>query len=241
MENLHLAALEEVRRERTEYLAELTDEERTAFLAQLLAELNDPSPLPNLHEMAPTVATLSDKNLTYYPPDEQSGVINNRPCVVQAAIWQNGNWRARCGCDQVGNCSTLNHGRSYMAVNYNRGRGRGMFDIRVYLRRYGREHFHGRGWDYFENCHAAYKLWRSGLLTGPDNPGRQGHFFNGNNQTPGLRTGTLGIAAYTPGTTTRVWWGLWYFDSQSFVWWENLGDEWLRCGKDYGIWIEDTN
>ena len=241
MDNLYQAALDDARKERAEYLAALTDAERTDMLMRLLSESNDPSPSPNFNEMG-SAFTLVPESKGGVPPDEQSLELKEAAALATSVRFDagnmrtNGNWRSRCGCDATGTCSTSSHGWSYMTVDYNAGRGRGAFDIVVYVRHYGREYFGGKSWDFFVNCPAAYRLWNSGRLTGPGSARRAGSFPSGNNQTPGAHTGTLGVAAYTPGTNTIAWWGRWYFDQAGSGW----GAEWLHCGKDYEIWFGDV-
>lgn|GEM_PF-5335404 len=241
MENLYLAAREAARKERADYVAALTEAERTAFLISLLAESNDPLPSPNLGEMG-VAAILAPRACEGLAPDEQSlevkeaALLATRVQFAGGTHRNNGNWRSRCGCDATGACSTSSHGTSYVAVDYNAGGGRGAFDIIVYIRHYGREYFGGKSWDFFVNCPVAYRLWNSGRLTGPGSAGRGGYFSSGNNQTPGRHTGALGVAAYMPGTNTIAWWGRWYFDESGNGW----GAEWLHCGKDYDIWFEDA-
>jgi hypothetical protein len=239
MKNLYLAAIDEVRAERDEYLATLTEAERTAYLKQLLSETDPPRALNTENDFVRSLAFTDAEGL---PPDEQSVEIEDASVLATRIRFAGGNhvnspnWRSRCGCDQTGPCTTLKHGTSYVAVDYNYGIGRGAFDIVVYIRHYGRDYFGNRPWDQFVNCAAAYKLWRSGRLTGPGSPGREGYFSSGNNQTAGDHKGTLGVAAYLPGTDTMAWNCRWYFDGPGDGW----GAEWLHCGKDYNIWLADA-
>lgn len=233
--NPHLNALDEMRTERAEYIKVLTEAERIAFLTQLLSETDVPETPDSGH--CP-VAIIEDG----IAPDEQSLEVEDARLLVRgiklvgANHINNARWRSRCGCDAAGPCTTSKHGTSYIAVDYNHEVGRGAFDIIVYIRHYGRDYFGGKTWDYFVNSAAAYKLWRSGRLTGPGSPSREGYFSSGNNQTAGEHKGTLGVAAYQPGTNTIAWWGRWYFDGPGNGW----GAEWLHCGKDYNIWFADN-
>lgn len=240
MKNLHLIGLNEANTERSEYLASLTDAERTEYLMQLLSESDGLQTIGQTED--DSSGRLALVTSTARPPDEQSLEVESAGLLatgikLAGKRWaRNARWRTRCGCDQTSPCTTSNHGTSYVAVDYNYGIGRGAFDIVVYIRHYGRDYFEGRPWDQFVNCAAAYKLWRSGRLFGPGAPGRGGYFSSGNNQTGGDHKGTLGVAAYLPGTETLAWTGRWYFDEPGSEW----GTEWLHCGKDYAIWLEDV-
>ncbi|MDQ0902039.1 hypothetical protein QFZ80_005867 [Paenibacillus sp. V4I7] len=56
---------------------------------------------------------------------------------------------------------------------------------------------------------------------------------------PGKHTGTLGVEVLEKNTTNTIWWGLWYFNL-GFKDHRDWGDQWLRCGHNYGFWLQDT-
>ncbi|OLS35448.1 hypothetical protein [Bacillus sp. MRMR6] len=176
-------------------------------------------------------------------PDEVSSeeYRQNAPVVlINSWATKNPNFRKRCGCDDVSTCPSTNHGQSYAAVDYNYGKGPGKYNIKVWIKHYGKENYgkwptFEERWRQFQRAPIAYNHFQTAILPGPNAPGRQGYFRNGNNQTPGLRTGTLGLEVYDKRTGSSVWRSLYYFD-QGFG---SFGREWLRCGHDYGFQFED--
>lgn len=176
-------------------------------------------------------------------PDDVSSVEyrQNAPVIlVNSWAERNPNFRKRCGCDDFGSCPSTNHGTSYAAVDYNHGVGPGKYNIKVWIKHYGKEYYgtpntFEERWRKFQNAPRAYNHFKTEILSGPGAPGRQGYFENGNNQTRGLRTGTLGLEVYDKTTGKSVWRSLYYFD-QGFGDW---GREWLRCGHDYGFQFKD--
>nr|WP_088325874.1 hypothetical protein [Bacillus cereus] len=158
--------------------------------------------------------------------------------MVNGRVEQNPNMRSRCGCDNFGPCSTYNHGQSYLAVDYNHGIGPGKYNILITVQRYGEEYY-GTGqdaWYRFQHAPGTYTGNRTSKLGGPGAAGREFYFRNGNNQTPGLRTGALGVEVFDKRTDRSLGWGLWYFTAG---WSNDWGREWYRCGQDYGFWFED--
>lgn len=170
-----------------------------------------------------------------YEPTRTSS-NNHLVKLDQAGASKNGNWRSRCGCDRTGICTTSQHGTSYVAVDYNLGRGRGKYDIRAVINHYGRDYY--ENWEDFQFAfeNSTYGLVRTGRLYGQGSPGREGYFSTGGNQTPGDHDGTLGVEVFDPGTNNRLYWALWDFNSG----WQNWGDQWLHCGHDYGFWFSDN-
>lgn len=175
-------------------------------------------------------------------PDEVSSEFREDAPVVLVNSWaeKNPNFRGRCGCNPVGTCSSLNRGTSYVAVDYNHGVGPGKYNIKVWIKHYGKEYYgrhstHAERWRSFIRAPASYNHFQTSILTGPNSPGRQGYMQNDNNDTPGLQTGTLGLEVYDKKTGKSVWRSLYYFDSGFGSW----GREWLRCGHDYGFQFKD--
>ncbi|MEH7644314.1 hypothetical protein [Bacillus toyonensis] len=159
--------------------------------------------------------------------------------MVGRLVRENPNMPDRCNCDGSGECSSYNHGKSYMAIDYNYGKGPGKYDIVVTIKRYGQEYY-GLGedaWYRFEHAPSTYTGNRTAKLGGPSAPGREFYFFNGNNETNGLRTGTIGVELFDKITGESVGGGLWYLNDgfPPLPW----GREWYRCGQDYDIWFED--
>lgn len=182
------------------------------------------------------------ENPSVLVPDDKSEGLRADP-VVLINYWaeKNPNFRRRCGCDSFGSCPSTNHGTSYVAVDYNHRKGPGKYNIRVWIKHYGKEYY-GRWntfeerWRKFQNAPRSYTHFTSAILSGPNASGRQNYFRNGHNDTPGLRTGTLGLEVYDKRTGRSVWRALYYFDSG----FGSFGREWLRCGHDYGFQFEDS-
>ncbi|EEM92996.1 hypothetical protein bthur0013_56540 [Bacillus thuringiensis IBL 200] len=145
----------------------------------------------------------------------------------------------RCNCDG-GPCSSYNHGKSYMAFDYNHGKGPGKYDIIITVQRYGEEYYgtDKDAWYRFQHAPSTYTGNRTPKLGGPGAPGREFYFFNGNNQTPGLRTGAIGVEIFHKNAEESFSWALWYLNDgfPSLDW----GREWYRCGQDYQFWFEDA-
>ncbi|WP_394548830.1 hypothetical protein [Priestia aryabhattai] len=177
------------------------------------------------------------------PDDVSSAEERETAPVILTQSWatRNANFRSRCGCDSIGSCPSTNHGQSYAAVDYNYGVGPGKYNIRVWIKHYGKENY-GQGdtfekrWNSFQRAPNSYNHFTTSILSGPGAPGRAGYFKNGNNDTPGLRTGTLGLEVYDKRTGNSVWRALYYFDGGFGNW----GREWLRCGHDYGFEFKDA-
>ncbi|MDM8151634.1 hypothetical protein [Priestia megaterium] len=154
--------------------------------------------------------------------------------LVEASAEKNGNFRRRCGCDSFGSCPSSNHGESFVTIDY-----KGKYNVRVWIKHYGKENY-GKGdtfekrWDSFQRAPASYNHFTSPIISGPGKSG--GYFQNGNNNTPGLRTGTLGLEAYDKGTGNWVWRVLYHFDGGFGSW----GNQWLRCGHDYLFRFQDV-
>lgn len=176
------------------------------------------------------------------PEDTTSENRQNAPVIlVNSWAEKNPNWRARCGCSQHGTCSTLNRGKSYAAVDYNHGVGPGKYKIKVWIKHFGKEYYgkpstFAERWRKFKNAPASYTHFQTDILSGPNAPGRQGYFMNDNNDTVGPQTGTLGLEVYDKNTGEHVWGSLYYFDEGFGNW----GNEWLRCGHDYGFQFKDA-
>ncbi len=164
---------------------------------------------------------------------------NNFPVkMVNGRVAKNANMRSRCGCGSVGSCSSTNHGKSYLDIDYNYGKGPGKYNILITVKRYGEEYYgtDQNAWYRFQHAPFSYTGNRTSKLGGPGAPGRGFYFQNGNNQTPGLRTGALGVEVFDKATGNSLGWGLWYFTAG---WNNEWGKEWYRCGHDYSFWFED--
>jgi len=176
-------------------------------------------------------------------PDEVSSVEYRQSApVILVNSWanKNPNFRGRCGCDSIGTCSSLNRGQSYAAVDYNYGVGPGKYNIKVWIKHYGKDYYgkpntFEERWRLFQHAPLSYNHFQTKIITGPGSPGREGYFQNDNNDTPGLQTGTLGLEVYDKKTGNSVWRSLYYFDEGFGQW----GKEWLRCGHDYGFEFKD--
>ncbi|MED0945965.1 hypothetical protein [Bacillus mycoides] len=160
--------------------------------------------------------------------------------LVNHWVSKNRNFRGRCGCSQHGPCSSLNRGNSYVAVDYNHGVGPGKYNIQVCIKHYGKEYYgkentFEKRWNKFKRAPSSYVHFCTNKLSGPNAPGRQGYFQNDNNDTPGRQTGTLGLEVFDKRTGASVYRALYYFVNV----FPNLGDEWLRCGHDFGFQFKD--
>ncbi|MED3977161.1 hypothetical protein P4639_27805 [Priestia megaterium] len=162
------------------------------------------------------------------------------PVILQnSRATKNGNFRSRCGCGSIESCSSENHGKSYVNIDYNYGVGKGKYKIRVSINHYGADYYgnnHEIAWNKFINAPNAYHLFTTHKLDGPGAPGRGGYFQSGNNDTPGRHTGALGLEVFDRNTDKTVWTALWYFKNGFGNW----GDQWLRCGHDYAFWFKDN-
>lgn len=228
MTSVYMKHIESVRAEQAEFVATLTEQEKTEFLLCLLFDAGRRGVADDS-----IVSKISPQS-----PEFQIASSNAAPIRMTGAQAFKENFRARCGCDQVSDCSSESHGTAYVDVDYNYGVGRGRYDIVVRIRHYGRD-MYGVGpdaWDNFVNAALANRLWKSDRLFGPGSPGRGGYFDSGNNQTPGRHTGALGVEVFEPGTDNQIWWGIWYFEDG----WGDWGDQWLRCGHTYNFWFADN-
>lgn len=163
--------------------------------------------------------------------------------VILADFWANKNhkkFREQCGCTPGGSCSSKNRGVSFVAVDYNFGVGPGKYDIQVCINHYGKEYYgtentFEKRWYKFKHAPLAYIHFCTQKLSGPNAPGRQGLFQNDNNETYGKQTGTLGLEVFDKRTGESVYRSLYYFET-GFPW----GEEWLRCGHNYGFQFKDN-
>ncbi|MCY9005649.1 hypothetical protein [Peribacillus frigoritolerans] len=176
-------------------------------------------------------------------PDSSSGNLRNAP-VKLAEYWatKNPNFRKRCGCDDIGSCSSLNHGESYATVGY-RGVGRGKYRIQVQINHNGKEYYGAESnfekqWYLFKNSPHPTHLFKTNILfAGADAPGREGYFRTGDNNTSGRHTGTLGLEVFDKHTNKSIFRALYFFEN-GFG--NNWGDQWLRCGHDFYFIFEDS-
>jgi hypothetical protein len=235
MKSVEQTHAELVEAERAAYISALDEVERSAFLLSILNDTGHSDPgeeSSEIHEATPA----SDEAELAIAMTASSDT--SAPVKLTKALAFKKNFRARCGCDQVGTCNSESHGTSYVDMDYNHGVGRGKHDVVCYIRHYGVD-VYGTGpnmWAKFMNASKSARLFQSARLFGPGSPGRGGYFGSGNNQTAGRHTGTLGLAVYKPGTNDLEYWACYCFTAG----WGDWGDQWLRCGHTYNFWFADA-
>lgn len=221
-----------VEKEKLDYVAAISEKEAKKFLVDVLTE-------------SASYETRKANTMLITPELNAGNVIasvsmgKTAPIKLRQVLAFKSNFRSRCGCDSIGSCNSESHGTAYADVDYNYGiNNRGKYDIIVRINHYGLNYYTkdpNKAWIRFRDAPISYHLWSSSKLSGPGNPGRGGYFQNGNNNTPGEHTGTLGVEVYEPTSNRQIWWGLWYFDDG----WGDWGNQWLRCGHTYNFWFED--
>jgi len=133
--------------------------------------------------------------------------------------WKNNdNWRARCGCDQVGSCTTKSGGKSYIKF-HNR---RSAYDLKIVL-----VHFIRTTW---EGIEARPRKYRFTVKSGKNGGGYISNFYATSTYT---LQGTFGFEFYHKGTDNLAF--RYIYNPEG----ERSGINWWQCGKDYYMYFND--
>ncbi|QUW20906.1 hypothetical protein JSQ81_13905 [Sporosarcina sp. Marseille-Q4063] len=245
MEDVYQKQIKNVEALKEQYLNSLSEEERNKYLLSILRDIpylrQNPVMLRNQDFK---YSTRESRETVYQCATISSDSCQNPPIRLKYyEATKNGNFRARCFCDAVSTCPSDYNGISWVSTYYNYGKGDGRYDIEVSINHFGLEYY-GIGdsaWDKFIRAPIAYQHFTSARLSGGEGGrGDYGDYFqNGNNQTKGPNTGTLGVKVFEKGTMNQIWWGLWYFNYGNLGFGNSWGDAWMRCGHDYEFRFDD--